>query len=463
MDRMGYEEGFEALNTGDYRRAVELLGQAAESTGFTSDMVNHAYTLALHRANERERLADVAFRVGAHFMDSDPASAMDYFQRALQAGLDSGRARTIGEIYEEIGGKQTAPPLQSRILRVGHVVPTQAQGHPLSIYIRMLSERLKSHGIESTVFATEANSGWFINSATPAPEGDFVERSDRIAAAIRDSGIPLVFHHASLSDQIASRVAALRPSPLQINVDHEGEMDADLFQGCIHLSQNGLERSRFKDRPAIWIPSTSDIENRLKETVFESRSSLGVESATSASASFSGPNRNQADFVNALIELLKRFPKHFHFFTGTGDVRAFRGLLHSEGVLSRIRFLGQTADTLKLLGAIDVYLAPFPDAGRISVLELMGAAKPVVAMRHASNSEFNTTAELIGLPELTPRTPGEYIQIADKLLRDPASRSRAGDALHERFSTEFNPARLGERYLAFIEGLTQQPRRGERA
>src|SRR6185295_13841626 len=143
-------------------------------------------------------------------------------------------------------------------------------------------------------------------------------------------------------DQIAARVAALRPSPLQINVDHEGEMDADLFQGCIHLSQNGLERSRFKDRPAMWIPSTSDIEHRLKETVFESRSSLGVESATSASASFSGPNRNQTDFVNTLIELLKRFPKHFHFFTGAGDVRAFRGLLHSEGVLSRIRFLGQT-------------------------------------------------------------------------------------------------------------------------
>src|SRR6185436_18792917 len=103
MEPMAYEEGFEALNTGDYKRAVELLGHAAESTGFTSDLVNHAYTLALHRANERERLAEVAFRVAAHFIDSDPASGMDYFQRAIQAGLDSGRARTIGEIYEEIG------------------------------------------------------------------------------------------------------------------------------------------------------------------------------------------------------------------------------------------------------------------------------------------------------------------------------------------------------------------------
>ena len=56
----------------------------------------------------------------------------------------------------------------------------------------------------------------------------------------------------------------------------------------------------------MWIPSTSDIEQRLKETTFESRASLGIESASSVSASFSGPNRNQADFVNALIELLDR-------------------------------------------------------------------------------------------------------------------------------------------------------------
>ena len=203
----------------------------------------------------------------------------------------------------------------------------------------------------------------------------------------------------------------------------------------------------------MWIPSTSDIEQRLQETTFESPASLGIESASSVSASFSGPNRNQSDFVNVLIELLKRFPKHFHFFAGSGDVRAFRGLLHSEGVLPRIRFMGQTADTLRLLGAVDVYLAPFPDPGRISILEIMGAAKPVVSMGYASNSAFNTTAELVGLRDLTPRTAGEYIQVADKLLRDPSWRSRSGDALYERFVAEFNPGRLAERYLAFIEKL----------
>src|SRR5262245_15150388 len=105
MDRMGYEEGFEALNNGDYRKAVELLEKAAADTSFTSDMINHAYTLALFRANERERLADVAFRVGAGFIETDPASGMDYFQRALQSDLDPERSRTIGEVFESWAGE----------------------------------------------------------------------------------------------------------------------------------------------------------------------------------------------------------------------------------------------------------------------------------------------------------------------------------------------------------------------
>ncbi len=56
-----YEEGFNALNSGEYRRAVELLERAAAEAGLTSDILNHAYTLALFRANQQIRLAKVPF------------------------------------------------------------------------------------------------------------------------------------------------------------------------------------------------------------------------------------------------------------------------------------------------------------------------------------------------------------------------------------------------------------------
>ena len=85
---MNYEPAFQALKNGDFRTAVPLLEKAALETAYSSDIINHAYTLALYHAGEKSRLADVAFDVANALLEHDPASAMDYFQRALIAGLD---------------------------------------------------------------------------------------------------------------------------------------------------------------------------------------------------------------------------------------------------------------------------------------------------------------------------------------------------------------------------------------
>lgn len=451
---MGYEEAFAALSSGDYRRAAPLLEKAAAETGYRSDMINHACTLALHRANEFSRVADTAFRVGMATVADDPASAMDYFQRAVQAGLDPTRVRQIGEIFEEWAGERRPGRLRGKISRVGHVIGSMAPESQPTRNIRNLTVSLKAQGIESLVFATECSSGWFWNPI-PAPggDGDFIERSDRIVEAIRESGLQLVFYHADLSDQIAARVASQQPAPVQVSVSDGVEMAADLFDGFIHLSQNGLERTRFRHHPAMWIPPSSDVADRLRSSTFENRTSLGIASAETVSASFSSSSRGHAEFVKMMIELLKRFPLHYHFLAGAADVRAVRGALHAEGVLPRLRFLGGEANAAPLLGVVDVYLAPFPDSGRLSVLDMMGAGKPVVAMSHATNSEFNTAAELVGDRGLTPRTSAEYLAIADKLLRDTEARERWGNAMHGRSTQEFSGEKLGARYLQFLEQL----------
>jgi len=463
-------EAFEALKNGEYRRAAELLERAAAEAGYASDMINHAYTLALYRIGEKSQLADFAFRVGSSLVGSDPGSAMDYFQRAVLAGLDSDRLRRIAEVHEQWSAERPSKTLTQPVTRVGHVVRSVAHADVGTQYLRLLISALQRRGIESTVFTTESNSSWFLNpdpvpqsAVTPADvvraslklasvEGDFVERANRVANDVRDFGLPLVFFHENLSDQIAARVAGLAAAPVQVSIVREPSVDANLFDGWAYLAQNGLARSRFAERLAQWIPPASDIESRLKTVAFENKHSLGIESASSVSATFSGPPRDQAaGFIKALIEILKRFPKHFHLFAGPVEVRAIRGMLHSEGVLPRVRFLGQVTDTTPLLGAIDVYLAPFPDSGRASILEMMAAGKPVVAMRHAANSEFNTAAELVEERELTPPTSGEYIHAADRLLRDAAIRHRLGDTLIRRFRQEFTTERLGDRFMEFIQ------------
>jgi hypothetical protein len=464
---VSYEDAFEALKNGDFPAAAPLLERASRETGYTSDIINNAYTIALYRIGDKARLADVSFRVASLLLEHDPASAMDYFQRALFAGLDSQRVQQVSQIFES--WRQPASRHHSvgtSVKRVAHVVGCLSAGHEPSRYVKMLASSLKLQGIESTVFTTEWAASWFFNPAgvpqsqqveidaevkIASVEGDFIERAERIARDIRDSGIDVSFFHGGLAEQITARVAALHPSPIQINVNHGSEMDADLFDGHIHLFRNALERTRFS-HPAEWIPLGSDIEGRLQMADPVTRQSMGLESASTVSATFGNLNKvTGPGYLRVLTEILHRFPKHFHIFAGAGNVRPIRAHLHSEGVLPRVRFLGDLSDVAPLLSMIDVYLASFPHSGAHSLLEAMGAGKPIVVLRFPSDSHYNSGAELVGVRELIAPGEADYIEIADKLLRTPAFRAAQGKAMLDRFRAEFRPERLGERYKAFIE------------
>ena len=282
---MSYEEAFLALKAGEYERAAKPFEPAAREMGYGPDIINNAYTLALHLAGDKSRLADVVFRVGKMLLPLDPASALDYFHRALFAGLDGNRSRQIGEVFEEWseavreedGGGEPSGPIRS----VAHVVGCLLPGHAPSIYLQSLTRSLNSHGIASTVFTTEWASSWFFNPKDvgqsqqldidadmriASVEGDFFERAERVADAVRQSGCGAAFYHASLAEQITARVAALHPASVQVNVNHGGEMAAALFDASIHLFHNALERTQFPDRQNTWIPLASDIEARLDAT-----------------------------------------------------------------------------------------------------------------------------------------------------------------------------------------------------
>lgn len=465
---MSYEDGFAALKDGDFPAAASLLEKAARETGYTSDIINHAYTLALYRTGDKPRLADVSFRVGNLLLPHDPGSAMDYFQRAMFADLDPKRVRSIGEHFEQWASPtrvESHPILRAPVKRVAHVIGCLLPGHAPTQYLRMLIPSLRKQGIESTIFTTEWAASWFFNpNGVPqsqpieidaevkiaSVEGDFVERAARIAESLRASGIEVVFFHASLAEQITARVAAMRPVPVQVNVNHGSEMNADLFDGHIHLFENAMQRTRFSDH-AEWIPLASDIEARLQAREPVTRQEIGLESASSISVTFGNLYKvSGSGYLRVLSEILNRFPKHFHLFAGAGNVKAIRSHLHGQGVLPRVRFLGHVEDVAPLLDMIDVYLASFPHSGGHSLLEAMGAGKPIVVLRFPPDSHYNSGAELVGSPELIAPGEADYIEIADRLLRNPALREKQSQAMLTRFRAEFRPDRLGERYKAFL-------------
>ena len=469
---MSYEEAFEALKNGEFHTAAPLLEKAARETGYSSDIINHAYTLALHHSGDKPRLADVSFRVANSLLEHDPGSAMDYFQRALLAGLDSKRVRRIGEVFEGWAAPSSPITLPKPVRRVAHVVGCLLSGHAPTQYVKMLVSSLKKQGIESAIFTTEWAASWFFNPAgvpqsqpmeleadvkIASVEGDFLQRAERVAQAILESGIQTAFYHGSLTEQITARVAAMRPAPIQVNVNHGSEMDADLFEGRIHLFQNAMERTRFSSGAAEWIPLASDIETRLQMSDPLTRQAIGIESASSVSATFGNLYKVAGSgYLKVLSEIMKRFPKHFHLFAGAGNVKAIRSHLHSEGVLPRVRFLGHVGDVAPLLDVIDLYLASFPHSGGHSLIEAMGAGKPIVVLRFPPDSHYNSGAELVGVRELTAAGEADYIEIADRLLRYHDLREKLGRSMLDRFRAEFRPERLGERYRAFLSSFQEK-------
>src|SRR5207237_5371297 len=174
---MSYQEAFESLRSGDFHAAVPLLEKAARETGYNSDIINHAYTLALHHAGEKPLLAHVALRIANLLREHDPASAMDYFQRAMLAGLDAQRVRRVGEIFEGWAAPANKSPLRKPVDRVAHVVGCLLSGHAPTQYLKMLVSSLKLRGISSTIFTTEWAASWFFNPAG-APQSETVDLDD---------------------------------------------------------------------------------------------------------------------------------------------------------------------------------------------------------------------------------------------------------------------------------------------
>ena len=467
---MDYEGAVSALESGDFQRAAEMLGRGAEDADFRSDVLNHLYTLALHHAGETVKLAEVAFRVGNRMLPDDPGSSLDYYQRALVAGLAPGEARQIGAMFERWASRGEAvggpPPGPGSVRTVAHVVGGVGPGHPRSQYLETLIRSLKLKRIESIVFTTEWASSWFMNPTGPhsqpssieaevrvaSIDGDFCERADRIAESIRASDCQVAFFHASLTEQITARVAAVGSAPVQVHVSHDGGMDADLFDASIHLFRHSFEQARFPDRINRWIPPASDIESRLGKVRSE-KTDIG--GATSTSATFGNLREIATDtYLDSLRAILLRFPSHVHLFAGSGDVRAARSYFHRAEVLSQVRFLGPQTDVAHLLPQIDIYLAPDQNPRWESVLEAMGAGKPVVVRSHAARFPENSCGELVDLDELVVSSEGEFVDIVSRLILDVDYRDAVAQAIQLRFQQEFRPEVLGPRYADFLESLT---------
>jgi glycosyltransferase involved in cell wall biosynthesis len=286
-------------------------------------------------------------------------------------------------------------------------------------------------------------------------DGNFLERAERVAGAIRASGADAILYHAGFHEQITARVAAFRPGPVQVNVAYGVQMDADLFDGFILQTKQGVAAGHHSTARREWIPPGCDIADRLRACPENMRQVMGLESANTVSATV-GDFQHMSDpkYLYVLTGILKSFPDHFHLFSGTGDVKTIRAALHEEGVLPRVRFLGTMSDTASVMAVADVYLCPFKKTEEFPLLDAMGAGRACVAVKFPDDAGRNVSAEILGVPELLVEDSElAYLQVVQGLLRDAETRARCAQLVEARFEAEFSSLNLGRKYLEFLVKL----------
>jgi predicted O-linked N-acetylglucosamine transferase (SPINDLY family) len=404
-------------------------------------------------------------------VEASPGVALDYFERSLIAEFDSGRARRIGEIHGQWAAPRSPVPVRAGSgLKVAHIVSGLFAAQEPTRHLQMLCDGLRTWSADSAVFSTEWAASWFFNSPgaghsekvsirgaastwQPALESDFLDRARAVSDAVRAYDPDVAVYHASFFEQIASRVAAFRPAPLQVHINYGREMDVGVFDARIHCSRQALTDTRY---PASvqWIPCASDVLERMAAEEPISRRSIGMDSAASVSATFGDLDRICSPaYVATLTEILIRFPNHYHLFAGQGNVRSMRQTLHAEGVLPRVRFLGPMGNVTPLLSALDFYLAPFPNMDREFVLEAMGAGKPVVIQRKATDPRNGFGSELVNHEDLVVDNQGGYVEAVSRMIRHSALRAKLSEFVRERFNAEFTPKAMAKLYVDLFETL----------
>lgn len=139
-------------------------------------------------------------------------------------------------------------------------------------------------------------------------------------------------------------------------------------------------------------------------------------------------------FLESVAAILKRHPEAGFLWTGRARHAGIESLLASLGVADRCHFAGWV-DTPLYAAALDVFLETFPLGCGITGYQALGAGVPLLSYLDA-NTVFGmqywaeiaarggaATREILDeYPVLVARDPAEYVELASRLIADPAFR-----------------------------------------
>jgi glycosyltransferase involved in cell wall biosynthesis len=168
------------------------------------------------------------------------------------------------------------------------------------------------------------------------------------------------------------------------------------------------------------------------------------------------PRKGLETLVRAVAALRTQLPELRLVLVGEGNHRpVVEALVVELGVGDIVRLHGRELDATRLYGAFDIYAHPSEtEGGPNAVLEAAAAARAITATRAGGTVEAVTDG-VNGL--LVPiNDEAAFSAALLRLARDPALRTRLGEAAREKAATVFGMDRMVAEFAALYEELTER-------
>ena len=134
-------------------------------------------------------------------------------------------------------------------------------------------------------------------------------------------------------------------------------------------------------------------------------------------------------FLDCVVRILERHPQCGYLWTGQARHAGIDAFFRERGVGDRCHFVGWV-DTALFGAALDLFLESFPLGCGITGYQAMAAGVPLVSFLERNTvfgmrywTEAQSRERLDGFPVLCARSPDEYVELASRMLTDPAFRA----------------------------------------
>ena len=261
-----------------------------------------------------------------------------------------------------------------------------------------------------------------------------------VVSSRRDLGFTKSRHHIVVQKLLNCRVNKILGNSIAVK---NAVVEAESYPADrVEIIYNGLDLSLYKG-----------FEKDTCREKLLAQHNLPHDSLLIGSAGNLNPIKGHKYLVDAVAEVVRKFPRAYCLLAGTGPEKESLSLLAKEKKVSdRILFLGNIKTVPEFLTGLDVYIQPSLSEGfSNSILEAMATGCAVVATDVGGNKEAIVNRES-GF--IVP--PGNRNEIADKvilLLGDSGIRQTIGVNAIKRIVNQFSLESMLENYLDFYEGI----------